>query len=466
MSEGMAQTGLLFVGTRCIPRLADALAHASENVTGRLYVQISSNLNIHEVLPKVYLEASRVCHSFDVRVLLNQKDKKKNFDIIFMEDEETREIVSNNVRPYKSVVLGGTFDRLHNGHKMLLSSAVLAASERIVCGVTYGDMIKKKCLWELMEPLEIRQNAVKEFIDDISSIRCEIYPISDAFGPSIVDPDLEAIIVTEETLKGGHAVNEKRKSRGLSTLDVVKALLVEGEDRILGEHKVSSSTRRRALLGTFLRPLKTRDTFPKPFVIGLTGGIASGKTNVANVLARKSCKVIDCDKLAHELYKKGSELALKIAATFGEFLLKDGVVDRKALAKIVFSNKDKLKMLTDIVWPPLAERVQQLTVNSDSQFVVVDAAILLEAEWDKKGLVHQVWTCIVPPDEAVRRVMERDRISKEEAEKRVSSQMTNSERVERSDVVICSIWDYEETERQINKAFELLQSAASCIEHQ
>lgn len=70
----------------------------------------------------------------------------------------------------------------------------------------------EKCLWELMEPLEVRKRAVNEFVNDISQgVRCELHPITDPFGPSIVDPDLGAIVVSSETISGGYAVNQERR---------------------------------------------------------------------------------------------------------------------------------------------------------------------------------------------------------------------------------------------------------------
>uniref|UniRef100_A0A914ZTG6 Cytidyltransferase-like domain-containing protein n=1 Tax=Parascaris univalens TaxID=6257 RepID=A0A914ZTG6_PARUN len=336
----MVDVGLLVVGSRCAKSLSAALASASKQVTGRLYVRICSGVDLREVMPKVYVEASRVCDFLDVRVLIDESSTRV-FDRIFADGDDIATQSSHAHRPYRSVVLGGTFDRLHNGHKVLLSAAILATSERIVCGVTFGEMTHKKCLWELMEPLEVRQKAVKDFVEDVSNkVRCEVHSISDAFGPSIVDPDLEAIIVSQETRRGGHAVNEQRKKRGLSTLIIEEVRLLEGEDKVLGENKISSSARRRALLGTIRRPLRINaGSFPRPFVIGLTGGIASGKSNAAKVLARNKCEVIDCDKLAHELYKKGSAMAHKIGEVFGANVINDGVVDRKALGRIVFADK-------------------------------------------------------------------------------------------------------------------------------
>lgn len=74
----------------------------------------------------------------------------------------------------------------------------------------FKEPLLEKCLWELMQPFEVREEAVKEFVEDVSSVRCETHRLLDSFGPSTVDPDLEAIIVSEETVKGGHAVNVER----------------------------------------------------------------------------------------------------------------------------------------------------------------------------------------------------------------------------------------------------------------
>ncbi|VDO21553.1 unnamed protein product [Heligmosomoides polygyrus] len=180
----------------------------------------------------------------DVRVLLGQKIPHYSRLI----GDESPQDVSITRPKYKKVVLGGTFDRLHNGHKVLLSKAALLASECVICGVTHKAMIEKKSLWELIEPIGKRMQAVEDFVADVSdSVVCLAEPIEDPFGPSTRVPDLEAIVVSQETINGGEAVNRVRKEKNMSHLDMITIDLLESIDEVLKETKISSSSRRSIL---------------------------------------------------------------------------------------------------------------------------------------------------------------------------------------------------------------------------
>ncbi|XP_042010914.1 phosphopantetheine adenylyltransferase-like isoform X2 [Salvia splendens] len=124
---------------------------------------------------------------------------------------------------YSAVVLGGTFDRLHDGHRQFLKAAATVARDRIVIGVCDGHML-------------VNKQSVK------SELVVRIEPIVDPFGPSIVDENLEAIIVSKETYPGGLSVNKKRAERGLSQLKIEVVDLVPEEST--GE-KLSSTALRR-----------------------------------------------------------------------------------------------------------------------------------------------------------------------------------------------------------------------------
>ena len=155
-------------------------------------------------------------------------------------------------------VLGGTFDSIHVGHKLLLSEAPLRCSNSLTVGITDGSMIEGKTLFELIRPVNERIEYVKKFLKLIApSLSTKIVPIYDPFGPSISDPNLEWIVVSNETLKEGQRVNEKRLEKGLSPLKLHRIPLIEDTNKESGdEDKMSSSSLRKKKLGTRIKPFQ------------------------------------------------------------------------------------------------------------------------------------------------------------------------------------------------------------------
>ncbi|KAM4692306.1 bifunctional coenzyme A synthase [Rhinophrynus dorsalis] len=369
--------------------------------------------------------------------------------------------VERPLESHSDVVVGGTFDRLHNAHKILLSVCCLIAERRLLIGVADQELLENKILKELIEPYDQRVEKLSKFLVDVKpSLLYDLVPISDPYGPSITDPELKCIVVSEETHKGGLSVNKKRQENELCQLAIHEIQLVKDIFRSVNEEeKISSSSFRNRLLGTLLRPPSVNPNIPRrPYVIGLTGGSGSGKSSIAKRLESLGAAMIDCDKLGHQCYKPGGCAYQQVIDAFGSAVLcADGTIDRKAVGSKVFADKDQLKRLTDIVWPAIAMLAKEAIAEAAAQGVcvcVLDAAVLLEAGWN--DLVHEVWTVIIPEKEAVLRIMNRDGISEEAAKNRLSSQMSNSQRVDLSNVVLCTLWEPEVTQKQVQKAWDLL----------
>lgn len=174
------------------------------------------------------------------------------------------------------------------------------------------------------------------------------------------------------------------------------------------------------------------------FVIGLTGGIASGKSTVAALLAERGAAVVDADKLGHQAYARGRSAFARVVDAFGADVVgDDGEIDRRTLGRKVFGNATELRRLTDIVWPSILALAQgELTAlrRSGAAVAVLEAAVLLEAGWESE--VDEVWAVTVAPAVAVARAMERDGVAAEAVRARIDAQLPNAEREAKAHVVI------------------------------
>ena len=174
-------------------------------------------------------------------------------------------------------------------------------------------------------------------------------------------------------------------------------------------------------------------------IIGLTGGIASGKSTAAKYLGEKGASVIDADKLGHRAYEPDTDAFDKVVSSFGQEVVgADGQIDRKVLGSKVFGNPEALDRLTGIIWPEIGRLVlTQFEVARGEQPdapIVLEAAVMLEAGWEP--MVDEVWVVIVDPDTAVKRAISRDGVEEEAIRKRIASQLTNEERRAKADIVI------------------------------
>ncbi|XP_050438514.1 bifunctional coenzyme A synthase-like [Adelges cooleyi] len=409
-----------------------------------------------------------------VSLLNNKAPDYKTVPVQTAEDNDFFETETSNAYDkldsnlYENVVLGGTFDRLHKGHKILLSTAALKCTKKLTVGVTDTSMLKSKKLWELIEPCEIRIKNVKGFLKDIDpTLEYDVLPIYDIYGPTIHDSTFQMIVVSEETTKGGEMINENRINVGLKPLDIIPVPLLKENKTLIDcceeeENKISSSNYRMRMLGTLIKPPQPKnDLEPHPYIIGLTGGIASGKSSIANLLKEKGAFIINADSQAHGLYDINQPAYQPIIETFGvEILTANKEVDRKKLGSIVFSNKDQLNKLNNIMWPLILERIKNVIRSTKNYDIfVLEAAVLLTANWQNS--CHEVWVTIVPPTEAIVRLQNRNNLSEEEALKRINSQPSNSEYLESANILFSTLWSYKCTQIQLNKAWNDLISRIS-----
>jgi dephospho-CoA kinase len=173
-------------------------------------------------------------------------------------------------------------------------------------------------------------------------------------------------------------------------------------------------------------------------VIGLTGSIGTGKSEVARQLEILGASIISADQVGHEAYTPNTEAWEQVVAAFGDDILQDDKdIDRRKLGAIVFSDPSQLEKLNSIMHPRMARMVSdkiEVLCGQGVKVVVVEAALLFEAGWDT--LVEEVWVTDTSEDIVVGRLKDRNGLSEEEAKKRINSQMDRAERIERSDFII------------------------------
>ena len=197
-------------------------------------------------------------------------------------------------------------------------------------------------------------------------------------------------------------------------------------------------------------------------VIGLTGGIGSGKSTVSRFLADLGAFVIDADKVGHEAFKPGSETWWEVVEAFGrQILTPGGDIDRKKLSEIVFGDAELLARLNRIMHPRMYDMVkaqleeyQQGGIN----VVVLEAPLLLEAGWT--SLVNEVWVTVAAEATVLRRLQQRVRLDKEELMARIHSQLSVEERIKCADMVINTDCKLDEVRARVQELWAELQAGS------
>ena len=188
--------------------------------------------------------------------------------------------------------------------------------------------------------------------------------------------------------------------------------------------------------------------------IGITGSIACGKSTVSDYLIAKGYTIIDADKLGH-VALTSDDVKRKLAEKFGDEILENNEISREKLGKLVFGNDDNLKILNSIIHPKIKELILKLQDDhKDEDLVFLDIALLYEANF--VDLVEKVAVVYVDKDVQLERLMTRNSLSKEEALKRIESQMSPQEKASLGDFVINNSYRKEDTFQQIDEILEKL----------
>lgn len=192
-------------------------------------------------------------------------------------------------------------------------------------------------------------------------------------------------------------------------------------------------------------------------IIGLTGGIACGKSTVSKALRALGACIIDADALAHELSQPNQALFNAYVQRFGMAIVTPGgTLDRAAIARLIFTDPTMRAEVEQISHPLIRRAVEErlrMAEKEQKRAAVLDVPLLFEAGWD--ALADEVWVVALPPEEQLRRLLARDKtMSEGEARARIAAQMPLAEKCARADVVIDNSGTKEETRDYVGKLWE------------
>jgi dephospho-CoA kinase len=193
--------------------------------------------------------------------------------------------------------------------------------------------------------------------------------------------------------------------------------------------------------------------------VGLTGGIACGKSTVARMFVRNGAHLIDFDKLAHEVQEPEKPAWREVVNVFGKEILRpDGKIDRVKLGNIVFTDKKKLNKLNKIVHPLVYQewhtRLEKISKKEKHAIVLADIPLLFEGKM--QHLFDLTMLVLAAPEEQISRLMARNGVSREEAEERLNSQMPITDKIALADIVIDNEGSISEAEKKVKQVWQEL----------
>jgi dephospho-CoA kinase len=197
------------------------------------------------------------------------------------------------------------------------------------------------------------------------------------------------------------------------------------------------------------------------YVVGLTGGIGSGKTTVGAMLAERGAKIIDADAIVHELQRPGTEVFDKIVEAFGtEILGPDGSLDRATLGAIVFADPEKRRLLESIVWPAVGVRVaEELQALREDDIAVLDVPLMAESPEGSRRNTRAIIVVDASPQTQLEH-LESKGVPAETAKARMAAQVSREERLKIADHVLTNDGSLAELEKQVDQLWRELQEAA------
>ena len=189
------------------------------------------------------------------------------------------------------------------------------------------------------------------------------------------------------------------------------------------------------------------------YTIGLTGGIGTGKSEVLSILRDLGASTVQADLLAHEIYSPGKPAWQDIIHTFGsEILTAEHQINRKKLGEIVFTDKNKLSKLNQIVHPRIFEHLKELIEKQEMagvRLLVIEAAILIEAEWTE--MVDSVWVVKTSRSIIIDRLKGKTTLSEKQITQRINAQISDAKRQEKANEIITNNGDKSELRDQVRK---------------
>lgn len=190
--------------------------------------------------------------------------------------------------------------------------------------------------------------------------------------------------------------------------------------------------------------------------IGLTGGIAAGKSMVSGLLAELGAWILDADAISREVVEPGTEGLKAVAAEFGEkVIMPDGTLDRKALGAEVFGDPQKLERLNGILHPiikaEMLKRAAEIEEQHPKDIVIFDVPLLIESGW--QDVADEVWLVSAPIEQRIRRIAMRDGLDEKQAMERISAQMTDEQKAKYADVIINNGGSIQELEERVTKLY-------------